>query len=106
MVRARGNAPATTALKIKRFFKTSTAAVAIITCCLGNQMPAKASLAASLNQFCLAIKDANELGLSGAPGTRIAIGAVNSQPGLTSADYRMAWTMAKSTDVATCQEIY
>lgn len=88
------------------FIKATIATAAVTVCCFGNEMPAKASLAASINNFCSSvIQMNNKTGMSAAPGTTggsavIRISKVNS------ATYQELWTLAKSAGGHNCQRMY
>ena len=89
--------------------KATIATAAVITCCLGNDMPAKATsyaeLRESMSKFCTAVKNANRAGLSAAPGTQMAALTVKYS-GKTASGYQMAWNLAKSSNVPSCQTLY
>ena len=89
--------------------KATIATAAVITCCLGNNMPAKATsyaeLRESMSKFCTAVKKINKQGMSAAPGTYMGAMAVKYS-GKTAAGYQMAWDFAKGSNVPSCQTIY
>jgi hypothetical protein len=68
--------------------------------------PAQAqSINSSLDKFCSAIRSINSQGVSAAPGTptsRIIISGGQQ----TTADYRMVWQFAKSSNTSTCRGIW
>lgn len=88
------------------FIKSTIATAAVITCCLGNEMPAKASLQASMNQFCSSVINLNNsTGLSAAPGSTGAKAAIRIA-GSDNATYRQLWTLAKRQGGYDCQRMY
>ena len=65
--------------------------------------PAQATdVSAAMGQFCSAMKDLNDMGMSGAPGTPVAR-AVRKESGQSADSYRMVWTLAKSSK---CSRIF
>ena len=78
-------------------------AAAAISCCLFTAVPVEASL----NQFCNAVKKANRMGISGAPGTAMAKAAVASQNGqITHSQYGLVWAIATESNNWSCKGIY
>lgn len=83
--------------------KATIATAAVVVCSLGNDYPAKASL----NEFCGAVKNANRMGASAAPGSAFSKAAIASQNGsVTSSQYRMVWAIAKESNNWTCRGIF
>lgn len=92
------------------FIKAAITTAAVITCCLGNEMPAKANIVNNANNFCKHVVELNRiLGSSAAPGSTgeqmlIAYTGHNNFSGYTYGQlYNIAKKLGTSSD---CRRMY
>lgn len=67
---------------------------------------ASGQIAPAISKFCSAVKTANGMGLSVAPGTAGMYKVLSHTEGLTANDYKMVWLLAENNDSSTCRGIF